>query len=413
MYKWRCSESMKPIEDRHPAAEKPGNTFSMSSVGLCVSILALVLPAGAGIRADFEGGSIGRVEQIGPNHYRCAVNGEVDQDKRNRQASWYYFQVDGPAGQEVTIELTDLLGEYNYRPGNLAINGGTRPFLSYDRRTWTPLPDSAVEWNSAETRLRFHFTPERSRLWIAHLPPYTTSTLLALLEELKSNRYVKSEEIGKTAGKRDLILLTITNPAGSAARKKVIWIMARQHAWEAGTSWVADGAVRFLAGESVEAARLRDQFIFKFLPMADPDGVARGGVRFNAYGCDVNRNWDIVDPMRMPEITQLRKAVLDWVDSGRRIDLFLSLHNDNNGSLAGPLSATGPDHRDTVTRLAALLNQETIFGPGAARDSGPGDAAPGRSDVCQGLFHDRGIPTALLEMNVQTRPKQEKEGAHV
>ena len=79
---------------------------------------AAAAPAAITIRSDFEGGSIGRVEQVAPAHFRCAVNGEVDQDKRNRQASWYYFQVDGAAGTELTLDLTELAGEYNYRSGH-------------------------------------------------------------------------------------------------------------------------------------------------------------------------------------------------------------------------------------------------------------------------------------------------------
>ena len=63
-------------------------------------------------------------------------------------------------------------------------------------------------------------------------------------------------------------------------------------------------------------------------------------MRFNANGYDLNRNWDTVDPRRMPEIAAQRKAILDWVDSGRRIDFFLTLHNtESEDYVAGPLSA--------------------------------------------------------------------------
>jgi hypothetical protein len=368
-------------------------------------MLAMALSSTAAIRTDFEGGSIGRVDQVAPGHYRCAIRGEVDQDGRNRQASWYYFALDDPAGSEVTIALTDLPGEYNYVKGNLAINGATRPFISYDRRTWTPLPASAVEWDEAETSLRFRFALERSPVWVAHVPPYVNSHLDALLDDLKISRWVQREEIGKTAGRRSLILLNITNPAVPASRKKVIWIMARQHAWETGTSWVIDGAVRFLAGDSAEAAHLRDRVLFKFFPMADPDGVARGGVRFNAYGYDVNRNWDVTDPAHMPEITALRQAIFAWVDSGHRLDLFFVLHNDNSGSLTAPLSLGGPGFRDAIGRLAAVLEKETVFSPRVPRDWEPAKPARGRADACQEVFRERGIPAALLEQNVQTLPK--------
>jgi hypothetical protein len=42
--------------------------------------------------------------------------------------------------------------------------------------------------------------------------------------------------------------------------------------------------------------------------MCDPDGVARGGVRFNAFGYDLNRNWDASDEKRTPVIAARRRS---------------------------------------------------------------------------------------------------------
>ena len=92
--------------------------------------------------------------------------------------------------------------------------------------------------------------------------------------------------------------------------------MFRQHSWESGSSWVGEGAVRALL--SAELSDLRNEIQWKIIPMCDPDGVARGGVRFNYKGYDLNRNWDVVDP-EMPEITAQRKAVADWIRWDKRL----------------------------------------------------------------------------------------------
>jgi murein tripeptide amidase MpaA len=76
----------------------------------------------------------------------------------------------------------------------------------------------------------------------------------------------------------------------------------RKYAWETGSSWACDGAVRFLLPNDKRAAQIRDRLIYKIFPMADPDGVADGGVRFNRNGYDLNRNWDAPNPQKMPEI---------------------------------------------------------------------------------------------------------------
>jgi hypothetical protein len=47
------------------------------------------------IHSDYEGGALGKIVRVAETHFRCGVNGESDQDGRNRQASWYYFRVDG------------------------------------------------------------------------------------------------------------------------------------------------------------------------------------------------------------------------------------------------------------------------------------------------------------------------------
>jgi hypothetical protein len=201
-----------------------------------------------------------------------------------------------------------------------------------------------------------------------------------------------------------MLLLTITNPKIPEAKKKVVWLMFRQHAWEAGSSWVGDGAIRFLLSSDEKAARIRDENIFKIFPMADPDGVATGGVRFNKNGFDLNRNWDTIDPKTMPEIAAQHKAVLDWLDAGHHVDLFLSLHNTETGEY---IEAPQPYHA-LGERLFKNLVATTTFNPiGPLRDSEATTTAgkPGRMHVGQGLFHDRKVPAMIMEQMVDFNSK--------
>ena len=368
-------------------------------------IAALVLAVS--LHTNFEAGSLAKFEAVSPTHFRCSVKGEVDQDGRNRQASWYYFRLDDAAGKEITVELVDLAGEYNYHPGAFSITRATRPVYSYDGKTWKHFRDQEVRWDDHVPSLRLRFTPAKNRIWIAHVPPYTNADLAALLKNFRGNPYLKDTVIGKTAGGRDLLLLTITNPAVPEINKKVVWLMARQHAWEAGTSWVAEGAIRYLLSADSGATHLRDALIFKIFPLVDPDGVARGGVRFDTHGYDLNRNWDTVQPQLMPEIAAHRKAVLDWIDAGRRIDLFLTLHDtESEEYLEGPLTAGGAPVRELATRLSQLLTETTSYNP--TRPPGDSTSArpqPGRMTVDQGLFRDRAIPAFLMEQMVDFNSK--------
>ncbi len=359
------------------------------------------------ISADFEGGSIGKVRRLADHHYQCALEGETDQDGRNRQATWYYFRVDCVAGQEVTIDLVDLAGEYNYKRNLGGVTGLTPPVFSYDRKVWQRL--TAVEYEKSIPRLRLCLTPEQSPFWIAHVPPYTTEPLGRLLDDLASHPHMKREAVGRTLQGRDILLLTVTDPDVPDERKKVLWLMIRQHSWESGTSWVGEGALRFLLSSDRDAVRIRRAAIFKVFPMADPDGVVRGGVRFNARGYDLNRNWDAVDPVTMPEIAAQRAAILGWVDAGRPVDLFLTLHNTETAEyLDGPPEDRGSSHTALMERFFGLLKDSTTFNPTRTVQHA---AAPttqgmlGRMTVTQGLYHDRKIPAFLIEQMITFNSK--------
>lgn len=370
-------------------------------------ILALFALA-ASVHSDFEAGSIGKTEWLSASHLRAGVIGEVDQNGRNRQPSWFYFRVDGvAAGQEVTIDLANFDGEYNFRKDNGSGHRTMKPVYSYDDRNWTHVENT--EWIDSESTLRVRFTPSKSSFWIARIAPYTGKHLERLLGSIRSTPNVKEEVVGKTAEGRPMRLLTITDPAAPAAGKKVIWLMARQHSWETGTSWVADGALRFLVSGDPEAKRIRRTCIFKVFPMADPDGVSRGGVRFNKNGYDLNRNWDAVDTRLMPEIDAQRRAILKWVDSGQRIDLFLTMHNTESVDyIEGPLKAGGPAVDQLGQRLWKLLSDTTSFhAPGGPRNAAEATTAgmKGRMTIIQGLFHDRKIPAFLTEQMVDASPK--------
>lgn len=44
------------------------------------------------------------------------------------------------------------------------------------------------------------------------------------------------------------------------------------------------GIIEYLLGESPEASRLRDAFVFRIVPMLNPDGVINGNYRCGLAG---------------------------------------------------------------------------------------------------------------------------------
>jgi len=339
---------------------------------------------------NFDGGSADKVEPVSERHFRVYAHGQTDQDGRNRQASWYYFRVDNvQPGVEYTFDMVGLPGEYNYQPNKGAITKDTVPVFSTDQVNWRYIPPTHVDYDAAEARLRFRVTvPNSDHFWVAHVPPYTNTNLERLRKLVK-----REEVIGKSVEGRPLYLWTIE---GGATPKATVWLMFRQHAWEAGSSWVGDGAVRDLLKD---ARGIR----WKILPFADPDGVAHGGVRFNRNGFDLNRNWDVVDPVKMPEITAQRNAIASWLKSGGKADLFFSLHNTETGEY---LEAQSPEHKDLAERFFGAL-QKTTFAPTRPLFFGTESTTagkPGRMNVIQGLWRDYKIPGFLMEQKIASKP---------
>jgi hypothetical protein len=361
--------------------------------------LALAACSSISLSTDFEGGMLGRVEKISETEFLCHLAGQADHEGRNRQVTWYFFRLDGAKGREVTVTLADLRGEYDYKPGGIGITDQSPPVVSTDGRTWRHL--ETMTFDKKAERAEFRIQPETDSIWIAHIEPYVPSRLERLLGEIRGDPLLRDEVVGKSVEGRDLHLLTIAD--GSTSDKKVIWLMCRQHAWESGTSFVGEGAIRFLLSEDARA--LRERVIFKIFPMMDPDGCAHGGVRFNRNGYDVNRNWDTADPASaesrrlMPEICAAKKAILD----AGKIDLFLTLHNQEADEwLSGSVK-----HKELADRFFARLVEKTTFnpsakGPRAARVKPPD---PGRATVYEFFDLELRKPAFILEQGIAPSSK--------
>src|SRR5690606_5993768 len=105
---------------------------------------------------------------------------------------------------------------------------------------------------------------------IATIPPYTHSRLRRLIEEIERAPHVRIETIGRSVHGRDLPLITVTNFECPDAGKKTVWLQSRQHAWESLTSFISEGAIRFIVSDDPAARALRDRCVFIFTPMLDP-----------------------------------------------------------------------------------------------------------------------------------------------
>jgi hypothetical protein len=347
---------------------------------------------------NFEAGSLGKIEVLGENQFRCSVQGQTDERGRNRQANWYYFRMEGVKGRTITLTLADLVGEYNDKPGTCSMTAETIPVYSGDNEHWHHFSEMA--WDDVRKEATLNFSPEHDRIWIAHLPPYPYSRLIRLLEQVDRSPWVRVELIGRSVQSRELYLATVTDFERSDQDKKVVWLQARQHAWETATSCVLEGALRFITSDDLQARKLRERVIFVFTPMLDPDGCATGKVRFNANGYDLNRHWDEIDLRRkdflhqMPEIWYAKKAIVGFVNSGQAIDLMVNLHNTETNEYV-ETQAKEENEKALMHRFFDTLASDTSFDP-----SGPLRFASVADRTTNSLYKERRIPVLLMEQRI-------------
>ena len=94
-------------------------------------------------------------------------------------------------------------------------------------------------------------------------------------------------------------------------RKRVVFLSARVHPGETPASFCMNGALELLTNPTdARAIALRRHFVFKLVPILNPDGVARGHYRMDNFGRNLNRYYQDPCPEEQPTIYAAKKAAL-------------------------------------------------------------------------------------------------------
>ncbi|KAJ1522064.1 hypothetical protein ONE63_002379 [Megalurothrips usitatus] len=102
--------------------------------------------------------------------------------------------------------------------------------------------------------------------------------------------------------------------------KKVIFVSARVHPGEVPSSYVLNGLLESLLNrDDLTSILLRRMYVFKVVPMLNPDGVARGHFRTDTRGVNLNRVYLNPSLVYHPTIYAAR-AIIRYAHFGREID---------------------------------------------------------------------------------------------
>lgn len=277
----------------------------------------------------------------------------------NRAAGHLHICLNAIPGSRLTLEFCNLDNIWNGRHGSVAREMRSL-VISDDGLNWRGIPTTLMPTNRVQVTLDM----PGPQLYIARVEPYRLSDLERFLTPLRSHPLATIETIGKSRQGRALELISF----GPADAPHSIFLRARAHPWESGGNWVTHGLVRRLLAGDAAVSRLLARCRILLLPMANPDGVARGGTRFNPAGMDLNRNWNLpADPELAPENAALEHWMAARISDGKAPLLAIDLHNDGYGKLhlSRPEIPDLAGHLERMRQLENLLRAHTWFTEGA------------------------------------------------
>ena len=269
-------------------------------------------PTAATLRlsTDFPGGSaIVRQLDSATATVRILPNSPPDRG----WAAWWYFKLEGLSpGTLVTVEVDGR----GYALPDCAQ-------FSYDNQTWT----QSAPGERRPGAIVYHHRTDAPVLWFAWGPPFVLRDANELIAAVTRDRpYAKAFVLAQTQGGRPVPAVQIIAPAYATTARPVVWIQARQHAWETGGSWVCRGVLEWLLSPDPVATALRERAEIYAVPIMDVDDVERGFGGKNQQPHD--QEWDWSATPVFPEV-RAAMAKLAELDRNGQLAMYLDLHNPN------------------------------------------------------------------------------------
>ena len=322
------------------------------------------------VTSDFEGGS---AKFLSIDSAGGRVVFSPGGDPKRGWPCWWYFRVDNiRPGQELTLEL-DGGSMRQAGGGRLAETWAMPTHASHSidgGKTWRLTPAGRRQGK----RMVWKQSIAGKTAWFAWGPPFVPSDATRMVRRLAARDPVASAfELCKSRAGRPVPALRIE----ASKDLPVVWIQARQHAWEAGSSWVCLGLAEWLLSDDAAAAALRKRSAWVIVPIMDVDSTFDGHGGKGQLPQDHNRDWSKAP--HWPAVGAATRSLKQF-DRQKRLRLFVDLHNPGPRDLKPffytvPKDDLSPEGRRLMKRFLDASRQQ-IVGPlelaDRHRESGPG-----------------------------------------
>ena len=259
------------------------------------------------ISDEFDSGNIEILDASDSKNIKLAI----PKDNASDFFQWFHFRLEAPIGEICKISIINA-GKSSYSGGWNDYNVCT----TWDRAQWFRTPCSY-----ANGILNFEIEMTQSTVYFSYFTPYSHERHLDLIAKAQTDRRVAAENLGQTVDGRAMHLLRISDTINA---KHKVWIIARQHPGETMAEWFVEGLLESLLNEDNPLAKqMLKNTEFLIVPNMNPDGSARGNLRTNAAGANLNREWLTPSMETSPEVFLVREKMIR--EGG---DLFLDIHGD-------------------------------------------------------------------------------------
>ncbi len=225
---------------------------------------------------------------------------------------WWYVKVSGlEVGETITLDV-----------GDAPWATPDRAAVSDDHHTWT----QTSQGKRNGKRIVYQHQATAAVQWFAWGPPFGPADAEALVKDVAAKcEGAEALVLCRSRGDRPVWAIRFTPPKKADHEDRYgLWVNARQHAWESGSSWVARGLLEWLASDDDRAHRLRSCATITLVPIMDVDNVAIGAGGKNEVPQDHNRDW--TDAPHHPAVAAAQDQIKTMNAAGE-FDLFIDLHN--------------------------------------------------------------------------------------
>ena len=331
----------------------------------------------ATVSSDFESGNIGAVQKLDDTEWVLSLRDDNDNpDLPDSWRTWWYVRFDNLSTTAPTaVTVNNNVWPYYYVP-----------VYSYDQNVWHRFDEAEVTQPDASS-IKVVKQFAQSTVWTARFYPYTLTDLDNYLGRCKPSNYVSREVVGETTQGHPIEVVTITNPSVDDAGKRRIWLHARTHPAETGSSFVLEGLIDFLLSGDGDAETLVSNFVVSIVPMHNIDGVVIGNYRTTPASENLESLWlrDPGDPFRLTpdaphEVQVLHDAIAATLQSPAAIPvtMALNLHSSNSEPDTAPFFFPhfGPAALGYTADEVALWTQQLAFADAVEAFYGTGRIEP-------------------------------------